>query len=429
MTKKLIFSLSFLFVAILLMAGSCGTTPPTPKPKLDNVQPTTPLNFSAEVGQSDSKTFSFENTGDATLQYSITTTLNQLSITDSSNGTLGAGSTATVTVVANCSEVGTFNGSVTVSSSNSSESGSVNVNLTCTEPPPPIGDYNIQLIPVGAGMTQERQDVFEAAIGLWRSAIVGDLPDVPVAEGELPANSACAFETPAFVGTIDDLLIFARIGPIDGAGNILGQAGPAFNRFTEDGELTIIGCMEFDEADVGALELNGTFNEVILHEMGHVLGIGTFWEPITDFNSRNLLDTPCRSVPGAISGFNGTNVVTEFGVLGGSGNAAPVEDEFGGGTRCSHWDEAFFDNELMTGFLGGVTSATVNPLSILTISSLEDLGYEVDNTQAEPYSIPACSPTCGALTSSATQTPWEVILSPKGYISKDGKITYFNQPK
>jgi hypothetical protein len=429
MTKKLIFSLSFLFVAILLTAGSCGVNKPTPKPKLDNLQPTTPLNFSAQVGQSDSKTFRFENTGDATLEYSITTTLSQLSITDSANGTLALENTATVTVVANCSAVGTFPGSITVTSTNNGGNGSVDVSLTCTEPPP-AGDYNIQLIPVGAGMTEERQDVFEAAAGLWKAAIVGDLPDLVIEEGDLPANSACiTFATPAFVGTIDDLLIFATIAPIDGVGGTLGEAGPSFNRLAADGELSIIGCMRFDEADVAALEADGTFNEVILHEMGHVLGIGTFWEPLANFNSRNLLDTPCRSVPGAISGFIGANVADEFvNTLGGSGNA-PVENEFGGGTRCSHWDEAFFDNELMTGFLGGVTSATVNPLSILTIASLEDLGYEVDNTQAEPYSIPACSPTCGALTSSASQTPWEVILSPKGYIGKDGKIIYFNQPK
>ena len=34
------------------------------------------------------------------------------------------------------------------------------------------------------------------------------------------------------------------------------------------------GSRIFDSADVGNLEAEGTFDDVILHEMGHVVGVG-----------------------------------------------------------------------------------------------------------------------------------------------------------
>ena len=35
--------------------------------------------------------------------------------------------------------------------------------------------------------------------------------------------------------------------------------------------------MEFDSADVASMFANGIWTNVILHEMGHILGIGTIW--------------------------------------------------------------------------------------------------------------------------------------------------------
>ena len=37
------------------------------------------------------------------------------------------------------------------------------------------------------------------------------------------------------------------------------------------------GVMFFDTADLAEMEREGTLNDVITHEMGHVLGIGTIW--------------------------------------------------------------------------------------------------------------------------------------------------------
>ena len=86
-------------------------------------------------------------------------------------------------------------------------------------------------------------------------------------------SGVCGGTVPSFNGTVDDLLIFATVEPIDGPANIVGSAGPCIIRTTDS--LPIIGTMRFDVADSSTLDNRGLLNSVILHEMGHVLGIGT----------------------------------------------------------------------------------------------------------------------------------------------------------
>ncbi len=88
--------------------------------------------------------------------------------------------------------------------------------------------------------------------------------------------------------------------------------------------------------------------------------------------------------------FTGTEATAAFtGSNGGAGSNVPVENFPGNnngcpnGTRDSHWEEDVFRSELMTGFISG----TVRPMSLTTIRSLADLGYTVDNSQAQPFNI------------------------------------------
>ena len=92
--------------------------------------------------------------------------------------------------------------------------------------------------------------------------------------------------------------------------------------------------------------------------------------------------------PGVDTHFAGPQAIIEFDNAGGAGRTVgmkvPVENTQGAqGTRDAHWRESTFANELMTGFV----SLASNPLSTVTIASLQDLGYAVDLTQAEPYTI------------------------------------------
>jgi len=70
--------------------------------------------------------------------------------------------------------------------------------------------------------------------------------------------------------------IAASIAADDGPGGTLGFAGPTFGSTDQSGYfLPTQGTMQFDSADVGGLGSN--LLTVVLHEMGHVLGLGFAW--------------------------------------------------------------------------------------------------------------------------------------------------------
>jgi hypothetical protein len=54
------------------------------------------------------------------------------------------------------------------------------------------------------------------------------------------------------------------------------SAGPYDTRSSNS--LTITGEMEFDSADISFLKSEGNFASVILHEMGHILGMYQYLE-------------------------------------------------------------------------------------------------------------------------------------------------------
>jgi len=235
-------------------------------------------------------------------------------------------------------------------------------------------------------MSPTQMAAFQDAADRWAEVIAGDLGDVPAES--VPEGFSCG-GMPPFRGAIDDVVISAAGEVIDGPGGTLAAAGPClFRPAGSNGSLAPLpayGIMRFDIADLDALEDNGGLATTILHEMGHVLGIGTLWA------SNDLLDyepsgTQCRFVESFTSNpvFTGANATTEYLALGGTGNP-PVEDGFGPGTKCGHWDEAAFVTELMTGF---INVGLEEPLSKMTVGSLEDLGYEVDYDAADPYTLP-----------------------------------------
>jgi hypothetical protein len=225
-----------------------------------------------------------------------------------------------------------------------------------------------------SAMTASQRAAFSSAAAKWADIITGDLTDVPASV----AAGQCGTNSPALDETIDDVLIFATITSIDGPGRVLGSAGPCFTRSGTHG-LTVIGEMLFDAADVSSLESNGSFTSVVVHEMGHVLGIGTFWPQFGLKNASIVGGTPLDTY------FPGANSVAGFNAIGGnaysSGLKVPVENSGDGGTINAHWRESVLRNELMTGF---ITTGS-NPLSVLTVRSLQDLGYSVNAGAADPF--------------------------------------------
>ncbi len=130
-------------------------------------------------------------------------------------------------------------------------------------------DYEITLRLDGS-MQPEFAQAFTDAADRWQAVLSAGVPDVPL---ELPPG--LFGWVPGYSGTVDDVLIDARVGPIDGPGSVLGRAGGLLIRLPQ--WQPYYGVMEFDEADLANLAAEGRLGDVILHEMGHVLGLGTNW--------------------------------------------------------------------------------------------------------------------------------------------------------
>lgn len=207
------------------------------------------------------------------------------------------------------------------------------------------------------GLSTAQQQAFFAAAQRWSEIITADLPAVMI-DGE----------------EIDDVLILAQGSHMDGPGGTLGAAGPTHLRFGSS--LPAKGSMTFDSADLDNMEATGQLTDVILHEMGHVLGFGTLWSTlslIVGEGSNNPV-------------FIGANAQNEYATLSGRTDftPVPVANTGGQGTRDGHWRETVFGDELLTGYISGAT----RPLSRLSIAAFEDMGYQVNYAAAEPYSVP-----------------------------------------
>jgi hypothetical protein len=136
--------------------------------------------------------------------------------------------------------------------------------------------------------------------------------------------------------------------------------------------------MELDEADLDAMETSGILKDVIVHEMGHVLGFGTLWNA----SSNDFLVGGGSADPY----FRGAGAIAAFDAAGGALRTdpkVPVENIGGLGTRDGHWRESVHNSELMTGWIEATGSS--NPLSAITIASFADMGYTVNMGAADPY--------------------------------------------
>lgn len=268
-----------------------------------------------------------------------------------------------------------------------------------TPPPPPVstGGYTISTRFVASATSRQRQAV-ENAVSRWQTVITTDLVSIPV---NAPAGT-CFTTQPALNEVVDDILIFVEFVDIDGAGKTLGEAGPCYIR--SDNSLPVVGHLKLDVSDLQQMETIGTLDDVVLHEIGHVLGIGTLWP------TKSLLSGTGTQDPQ----FVGTYAIAAFRAMGGLDAAVPVENSGEVGTREGHWRETVFGNELMTGWI----SRGGNPLSRLTIASLQDLGYGANSGAASTF-------TLGGSTSSVGEAiqieKHEKVMKPKYRVDRSGR--------
>ena len=233
--------------------------------------------------------------------------------------------------------------------------------------PGPDEPYDITLR-LDPSMRAEFRDAFEAAALRWERVLVAGVPDETL---NLPEGLFGWVH--GYSGRVDDVLIDARAGTIDGPGKVLGQAGGLLVRQPE--WQPYWGIMNFDQDDLETLHSEGRLDEVILHEMGHVLGLGANW--LFTGVVQDLLTDPA---------YSGSAGVAAYQELGGD-RWVPLENGGGVGTAVGHWRESVFGDELMTGYLGSRPVV----MSRVSVAALADQGYGVDLSAADPYTLPTAA--------------------------------------
>lgn len=215
----------------------------------------------------------------------------------------------------------------------------------------PAGNFNITLDFGSDGPSTEDMQYmsyFDAAVARWQQIIVGDLPSV----------------THFQEGLVDDIKIDVWIGPIDGEFGALGQGGPDAMR-TSAPKLPWLGHLDVDAMDIARIAADGRLTYTIEHEIAHALGFNT-----TVWDSMGLRD--------GSGNYIGQHGLYAYRMLSGDQSATYVP------TNGGHLLESVFGRELMTSTM----TTSGDPISIVTIGILEDMGYKVNYSAADPYSLP-----------------------------------------
>lgn len=231
--------------------------------------------------------------------------------------------------------------------------------------------FKIDLL-FASALTPEEQAVFTRATARWSEVIAKSY------------SSSIQLESSVYCGmyfgrlAVTDLVIVVRTGRMDGVGGALGSG-----TICAQDELgrPRLGYVAFDNDDMKAMMATDAFYYLVLHEIGHVLGLGSKWSA-SGLVGDLLPETGGYAYLGRYGNAGDAEVRQQ------SQGVAVVEDEGGVGTARLHWKNTVYEHELMSGFMS--VDGSVQPLSRLTIQALRDLGYaHADASKADEFYVTA----------------------------------------
>jgi len=242
--------------------------------------------------------------------------------------------------------------------------------------------YTLDLNPLGGGF---QIDVTAPGFNATQRALIRQAADrwERVIASELPAATWGT-------QTVDDLsIVVTALNIVDPPNkNVLSQAN--YNGIRPNKGLPFHGFVNVDTDDLNNMVNGGGFQATMVHEMGHVLGIGTLW------SGRGLLSGTTGTDPR----FTGKQATAAYNqIFQRNDTGVPVEAGGGASTALAHWRESELTTEIMTGWVNGA----LMPLSRITVGGLADLGYSVNWAAADEFVPPPSIPGGGGY--------WGIALS------------------
>ena len=150
----------------------------------------------------------------------------------------------------------------------------------CGDTGGPSGAFDIELVYLDNGLSSAQKSLMAQATRRWEQVIIGDLPDISYRR--YPYNEWDDFLQARIrvSDTVDDVRIFVRVRPIASqttTGNPTIGTGFSFQIRASD-SLPILGAVLLNSDLLDEVEAQGLLDELMLHELGHCLGVGISWD-------------------------------------------------------------------------------------------------------------------------------------------------------
>lgn len=222
------------------------------------------------------------------------------------------------------------------------------------------------------------QTVIDAA-ARWERVVVGDLtPRSTASLPNPPTPPSLSRGCTAMPDVIDDIYICVQD---DQLSNSIGYGGYYLTREIDkinprtgrNYRLPYGGYVGISDSILGDDDKDDLLN-LAIHEIGHGMGFPFFLEP----NFSNIITSNLYAT--------GTNADNAWKALGCSGRI-PLQSTRG------HWNEGCLSDEVMTPTL---FTGRPNPLSSITVAAMADMGYDVDYSEADSFTIQDLGNSCGA---------------------------------
>ncbi len=215
--------------------------------------------------------------------------------------------------------------------------------------------------------------------------------------------------TPYKIHVTVDLTTFSNANILGGAW-ITSRYTNSQNAYGEN--MTASGTFQFNTTHMESMKNTiyevgkSKFYYVTLHEVGHIFGIGSNWGSsyYQVFNSYDNYSNEFKNMRYYIGSNGLREYKSYFPDISNNIIGLPIEDDGGSGTANVHHEERTYERyyyppgsstgylqpglsyELMTGYADdpSVNSPSL-PMSRVTLGLLEDLGYNVNYSEAETY--------------------------------------------